>query len=239
MSEVLDRTSTPAPFWRSEVLARHGTAPALLAGDEQVGYAELARRVRREAAAWPGAGVRRLVLVEIEPTVDSVVTYLAALDAGHVVLLAAPGRADALAQVWAPDDRAHRRDRGVGGRPRVRARSARPAPRPVAAALDVGQHRLAQAGPPLRAGRTSQRRRHRHLARPPRRRPGGHDPAAALLLRPVRAALAPRGGRVGAAHRRLRGRPDPVELDAFGGGDLAGRRAAHLRAARDQRRAHR
>ena len=76
-----------------------------------MGYAELARRVRREAAAWPGAGVRRLVLVEIEPTVESVVTYLAALDAGHVVLLAAPGRADALAQVWAPDDRAHRRDR--------------------------------------------------------------------------------------------------------------------------------
>ena len=111
MSEVLHRTSVPAPFWRSDVLARHGAAPALLAGDEQVDHAELARRVAQEAAAWPGAGVRRLVLVEIEPTVESVVTYLAALDAGHVVLLAAPGRGDALAQLWAPDDRAHRRDR--------------------------------------------------------------------------------------------------------------------------------
>ncbi len=111
MSEVLHRTSTPAPFWRSGVLTRHGAAPALLAGDEQLDYAELARRVQGEAAAWPGAGDRRLVLVEIEPTIDSVVTYLAALEAGHVVLLAAPGRAEAMAQAWSPDDRAHRRER--------------------------------------------------------------------------------------------------------------------------------
>src|SRR6478735_6558078 len=110
MSEVLDRTSTPAPFWRSDVLARHGDTTALVDGDERVSYADLARRVRQEADAWPGAGERRLVLVEIEPTIDSVVTYLAALEAGHVVLLAAPGRAEAVAQVWTPDDRARLHD---------------------------------------------------------------------------------------------------------------------------------
>ena len=111
MSEVLDRISSPAPFWRSDVLTRHGDAPALVDGDEQVTYADLARRVAQEAAAWPGTGERRLVLVEIEPTIESVVTYLAALEAGHVVLLAAPGRAETLAQVWSPDDRAHLGDR--------------------------------------------------------------------------------------------------------------------------------
>ena len=110
MSEVLDRTSTPAPFWRSDVLTRHGDTTALVDGGERVSYADLARRVRQEADAWPGAGERRLVLVEIDPTIDSVVTYLAALEAGHVVLLAAPGRAEAVAQVWTPDDRARLHD---------------------------------------------------------------------------------------------------------------------------------
>ena len=90
MSEVLARASTPAPFWRSDVLTRHGDAVALVDGDEQVTYADLARRVAQEAAAWPGTGERRLVLVEVEPTIDGVVTYLAALEAGHVVLLAGP-----------------------------------------------------------------------------------------------------------------------------------------------------
>ena len=111
MNEVLDRTSTPAPFWRSDVLSRRGDAAALVDGDEQVTYADLARRVAQEAAAWPGTGERRLVLVEIEPTIDSVVTYLAALEAGHVVLLAAPGRAETMAQAWSPDDRARLSDR--------------------------------------------------------------------------------------------------------------------------------
>ncbi|HYN66879.1 MAG TPA: AMP-binding protein, partial [Ornithinibacter sp.] len=110
MSEVLDRTITPAPFWRTEVLTRHGAAPALIDVSEQVSHAELGRRVQHEARAWPGTGERRLVLVEIEPTIASVVTYLAALAAGHVVLLAAPGRAEAMARAWSPDDRARPRD---------------------------------------------------------------------------------------------------------------------------------
>ncbi len=111
MSEVLDRISTPAPFWRSDVLTRHGASPALVAGDEQLSYAELGQRVELEANGWPGAGKRRLVLLEIEPSVASVVTYLAALQAGHVVLLAAPGRAERLATAWSPDDTARLRGR--------------------------------------------------------------------------------------------------------------------------------
>ena len=49
------------------------------------------------------------MLVEIEPTLDSVVTYLAALAAGHVVLLAAPGRAEPPGARLVPDDRARTR----------------------------------------------------------------------------------------------------------------------------------
>ncbi|MGH3390825.1 MAG: AMP-binding protein [Actinomadura sp.] len=102
--------TSPPPFWRSETLSQGGDAPALLVGDDQVSYAELARLVGEEAAAWPGAGERRLVLVELEATVPSIVSYLAALDAGHVVLLAAPGRAQDLVDAWSPDDRASRSD---------------------------------------------------------------------------------------------------------------------------------
>ena len=149
MSEVLDRISSPAPFWRSDVLTRHGDAPALVDGDEQVTYADLARRVAQEAAAWPGTGERRLVLVEIEPTIESVVTYLAALEAGHVVLLAAPGRAETLrscghrttGRTWVT---------GPGVVSQVPHPGALPASRPDAAALDLGKHRVAEAGPALR-----------------------------------------------------------------------------------------
>ncbi|MEO5609156.1 MAG: AMP-binding protein [Ornithinibacter sp.] len=104
MSEVLQRTKVRAPFWRSDSLSCHGEATALVLGSERVSHRDLARRVAAQASGWPGVGERRLVLVEIEHTVESVVTYLAALDAGHVVLLAAPGRAQDLASTWAPDD---------------------------------------------------------------------------------------------------------------------------------------
>jgi len=109
MSQVASPTTTPAPFWRPERLAVHGGAPALVSDREEVGHAELGRRVSQVARNWPGTGERRLVLIELEATVESVVTYLAALEAGHVVLVAAPGRTDALADAWRPDDRAARR----------------------------------------------------------------------------------------------------------------------------------
>ena len=106
MGEVLDRFTVPASLWDPAVMLRHGAVPALVSADGALSYCDLARRVAAEARGWPGAGQRRLVLVEIEPRVDALVTYLAALAAGHVVLLAAPGRGDTLADAWSPDDRA-------------------------------------------------------------------------------------------------------------------------------------
>jgi acyl-coenzyme A synthetase/AMP-(fatty) acid ligase/acyl carrier protein len=98
-------TTSPRPLWRTEALAAHGTDAALVTRDELVTYSELARRVDDVARAWPGPR-RRLVLVEVTPTVDAVVTYLAALQAGHVVVLSEPGRAADIARVWTPDDHA-------------------------------------------------------------------------------------------------------------------------------------
>jgi acyl-coenzyme A synthetase/AMP-(fatty) acid ligase len=83
---------------------------ALIGDGGKLSYDELARRVAEQADRWPGAGTRRLVLVEIEATADAVVTYLAAVTAGHVVLLAAPGRANTLDAQWLPDDLARLED---------------------------------------------------------------------------------------------------------------------------------
>ena len=110
MSDVLHRSATATRFWHPDTPTRDAAAPALLTGRESLTHGDLADRVTRQAQAWPGAGERRLVLVEIEPTLDSVVTYLAATEAGHVVLLSAPGRARSLVDAWAPDDLASRAD---------------------------------------------------------------------------------------------------------------------------------
>ena len=75
-------------------LARHGGRPALHAGGATVTYAELAARVAEAAA---GLGSRRLQVLAPGHDVDSVVAYLAALRAGHPVLLAEPARLPDLA----------------------------------------------------------------------------------------------------------------------------------------------
>ena len=67
-------------------LAAHGERPALLTADAVVTYADLAARVR--ATAERLGPTRRLVLVTGANNVPAVVTYLAALTAGHPVLLA-------------------------------------------------------------------------------------------------------------------------------------------------------
>ena len=71
--------------------ARFGAAPAVLAGDEVLTHADLARRVADRAATWGPA--RRLVLVEGANDLDSLVAYLAALQHGHVALVVPDGRA--------------------------------------------------------------------------------------------------------------------------------------------------
>ncbi|MCU1431645.1 MAG: AMP-dependent synthetase and ligase [Actinotalea sp.] len=81
---VEERASTgTVPFVAR--LAEHGTATALVTADRSMSYAELAAAVERTAPAL-GAG-RRLVLVAGANRVDVVVHYLAALHAGHPVLL--------------------------------------------------------------------------------------------------------------------------------------------------------
>ncbi|GIJ27084.1 AMP-dependent synthetase [Micromonospora qiuiae] len=83
------------PFVRD--LAAHGDRPAILTKDGQISYADLAGRVARTAERL-GVG-RRLVLVVGANTVDSLVAYLAALHAGHPVLLVPDGHDTAVASL--------------------------------------------------------------------------------------------------------------------------------------------
>ena len=89
----------PVPFARD--LAVHGHRPALLTTDGELSYVELADRVR-ETAGKLGTG-RRLVLLAGANTVDTVVTYLAALSAGHPVLLVPAAQVDAMVSAYDPD----------------------------------------------------------------------------------------------------------------------------------------
>ncbi len=76
--------------------------PALITDRHTITYAELGERV--EAAAGLSAGARCLVLIELKNTVAAIVSYLAALRAGHVVLVAADADArDALVAAYDPD----------------------------------------------------------------------------------------------------------------------------------------
>ena len=71
-----------------------GDAPALITPDETVTYRDLAERVERQASQL--GGTRRLVLVAGANEIDLIVTYLAALVAGHPVLLAPGDNPDSL-----------------------------------------------------------------------------------------------------------------------------------------------
>jgi acyl-CoA synthetase (AMP-forming)/AMP-acid ligase II len=94
---------TAVPF--AAELARHGDAPALVLADgTHVSYAELAARVA-DVAAQLGSE-RRLVLVAGGNALEPVVSYLAALSAGHPVLLVPgdqPAALAALADAYDPD----------------------------------------------------------------------------------------------------------------------------------------
>ncbi|MBU8817459.1 AMP-binding protein [Mycolicibacterium goodii] len=72
-----------------DALRAHGNRTALITGSRQMTYSELAGQVA-DAVATMGAG-RRLVLLETHNDIATVVGYLAALAAGHVVLPVAPG----------------------------------------------------------------------------------------------------------------------------------------------------
>ncbi|WP_416956398.1 AMP-binding protein [Nocardioides sp. T5] len=98
---ALDRSTRVGPVLDH---ARFGTAPAVVAGDEVLTHADLARRVADRAATWGPA--RRLVLVEGANDLDSLVAYLAALQHGHVALVVPDGRPaerDATVAAYDPD----------------------------------------------------------------------------------------------------------------------------------------
>lgn len=82
-------------------LARFGDAPALVEGGTALGYADLAQRVRERSALLGRR--RRLVLLECRNDVQTVVTYLAALEGQHPVLLLGPACAqDELVDTYRP-----------------------------------------------------------------------------------------------------------------------------------------
>lgn len=85
-------------------LAGHGDRPAVLTGHECITYSELAARV--EETAFRLGGGRRLVLLAAANALDSLVVYLAALSAGHPVILVPEGdeaRLSQLTAVYDPD----------------------------------------------------------------------------------------------------------------------------------------
>ena len=94
-------------------LADRGDATAVLSPDSTLTYADLAGLVT-EAGARLGTG-RRLVLIAAENSVEALVTYLGALHAGHVPLLAPGDRLqhlDGLIEAYDPDVVAGRGDSG-------------------------------------------------------------------------------------------------------------------------------
>jgi acyl-CoA synthetase (AMP-forming)/AMP-acid ligase II len=80
----------------------HADRPALITDRETVTYGELAARVTAEMELVGFA--RRLVLIQLENTVSAIVSYLAALRAGHVVLIASDaGTRESLVERYDPD----------------------------------------------------------------------------------------------------------------------------------------
>ncbi|MGI5479430.1 AMP-binding protein [Streptomyces lavendofoliae] len=78
-------------------LARHDGRTALVTADGELSYRELAGRVARIAARL--GGERRLILLPGANTVESLVIHLAALSAGHPVLLVPGDHPDAVASL--------------------------------------------------------------------------------------------------------------------------------------------
>ena len=87
-------------------LRAHGGSPALVDDRRTLDYRRLADLVVSRAAELPSVDSgRRLLAVEATNTVEFVVDYLAAIEAGHVVLLLPDSdtAATALTEAWAPD----------------------------------------------------------------------------------------------------------------------------------------
>jgi acyl-CoA synthetase (AMP-forming)/AMP-acid ligase II/acyl carrier protein len=101
---LLVPTAAPVPLPFADDLGRHGGRAALRTATEVLTYQELEARV--EARCHQLGSERRLVLSVASNTVESIVTYLAALRGEHPVLLVAAGDRDAaraLVDAYDPD----------------------------------------------------------------------------------------------------------------------------------------
>ncbi|SDZ16839.1 Acyl-CoA synthetase (AMP-forming)/AMP-acid ligase II [Micromonospora pattaloongensis] len=101
LPDLLPDTAT-VPFARD--LAGHGDRPAIITADGEMSYRALAARVADTAQRL--GRHRRLVLLAGANTVDAVVVYLAALAAGHPVLLVPgdnPAAMESLIAAYDPD----------------------------------------------------------------------------------------------------------------------------------------
>ena len=212
------------------------SATAVYAHDTSLTYADLAVLVA-EAGAALGTG-RRLVLIAAENSLDALVTYLGALHAGHVPLLAPGDRLhhlDGLIDAYDPDV--------VAGRGTPGGRSTERRPRPghdLHAELALLLTTSGSTGSPklVRLSHDNLDSNAAAIAESPRRprhRPRRHQPPAALLLRPVRRAQPPGAGARARAHRPVRRRPLLLDAVRRGGRHDAGRRPPQLRPARPQR----
>ena len=95
----LERTRTRSPLGD---LSRFGDRPALVADGATLSHGELAARVQDRLARLGER--RRLVLLECRNDVETVVTYLAALEGRHPVLLTGPDcPADDLVATYRPE----------------------------------------------------------------------------------------------------------------------------------------
>jgi acyl-CoA synthetase (AMP-forming)/AMP-acid ligase II len=104
-------------------LREHGDRIALIEGDRTLTYRELDAAVDAAASELVGnlAPARRLVLIALDRSLESVTTYLATLAAGHVALVAPETDVEArrdLVAAYDPDVIAHR----IAGRWRVSQR---------------------------------------------------------------------------------------------------------------------
>lgn len=113
----LRETAAPAvPF--AAQLARFGNRPAVVAGPDTLSYAQLAAQVQATAERLGSA--RRLVLLAATNGVDSLVAYLAALSAGHPLVLVPgdnPAAVESIRAAFDPD--VIMGDGAGGGAPRI------------------------------------------------------------------------------------------------------------------------
>lgn len=100
LAPVLPAETTRRPLLSH--LADHGARPAVITADGTLNYADLAARVG-ERADELGPG-RRLVLLAADNDLESLVTYVAALAAGHpVIVVPASAPRDAVIDRYDPD----------------------------------------------------------------------------------------------------------------------------------------